>query len=131
MGLDVHAKGMPPYSISYIRYGTFRAELVRKVYGDECYNIFMIPPFIWNETPHEEIQTYIGYWNSVCNEDLDLFLLHSDCDGKFTPQECKRILKALKPIELDLPDRDMSNMLDNWKAMFRHCAKRRVNMYFG
>lgn len=134
MGLDVYAKGMPRYSISYIRYGGLRAAIVRKVYGERCYNIFTTSPWDEIKMTHEEKQANADYWNSVCNDDLDLFLLHSDCDGKFTPKECKAILKAIEPIDVDFDgldfDRKPCNLLDHWKEMFRHCAKRRVNMYF-
>lgn len=134
MGLDVSAKGMPNYSLSYIHYGNFRAEIVRKVYGDRCYEIFTMSPWERSKLTAKEEQEMIDYWNSVCDENLDLFVLHSDCDGKFTPQECKRILKALDPIEVDYPgwdfDRIPCNMLDQWKTMLHHCVKRRVNLYF-
>ena len=128
MGLDVFAKGMPRFSLAYSTYFRLRREIIRKTYGIRCEEIFC-------KLGENVASDDIAYWNSVCNDDLDLFLLHSDCDGKFTPKECRRIYKALEPIEIDMEGwrfdkADRCNMLDQWKFMFQYCAKRRVNMYY-
>lgn len=134
MGLDVVAKGMPRFSLSYSTYYRFRAEIIKAVYGEKCYKIFTIPPFERSKMKYSEEQAYIDYWNSVCSNDLDMFLLHSDYDGHFTPKECRTILKALEPIDIDMPgwdfDRKPCKMIDQWKRMFEHCAKRRVCMWY-
>lgn len=115
MGLDVHAKGMQDYYIGYGRYYQMRREIVLQAYGERCLTIF-------DSVRNSEDD--IAYWNSVCNDDLDIFLLHSDCDGKFTPQECRKILKALDDVHVE------STILDQWRKMFKYCADRRVNMYY-
>ena len=126
MGLDVVAKGMQDYHIGYGRYYQMRREIVLQAYGERCLTIF---------DGDRNSEDDITYWNSVCNDDLDLFLLHSDCDGKFTPKECKQIYKALEPIHIDMEGwgfdiADRCNMLDQWKRMFKYCMDKRVNMYY-
>lgn len=126
MGLDVVAKGMPNFRLAYSTYYMMRRLIIKEAYGDRCEEIFR---------KQYASEDDITYWNSVCNDDLDLFLLHSDIDGKFTAKECKRIYKALEPIHIDMEgwgfDReDRCNMLDQWKRMFKHCMDRRVNMYY-
>ena len=126
MGLDVCAKDMPRFKLSYSTYYRMRLLIIEQAYGEKCVEIFK------KEKPSDED---FQYWKSMCNDDLDLFLLHSDCDGKFTPKECKRILKALEKIYIDMDgwsfDRNESiNMLEQWKLMFEHCVKRRVCMFY-
>lgn len=131
MGLDVVAKGMPRFSLAYSTYYRFRSEIIKTAYGEECQRIFAKP---LAERDKKEWQADADYWNSVCSDDLDLFLLHSDCDGHFTPKECRTILKALEQIDIDMPgwdfDRKPCKMIDQWKRMFEHCAKRRVCMWY-
>ena len=128
MGLDVQAKGMQDYSIGYGRYYQMRRKIILQAYDERCLSIF---------DSDSNSEDDIAYWNSVCNDDLDLFLLHSDCDGKFTPKECRKILKALKHIHIDMEGYGYANigehepnMLDQWRKMFKYCADRRVNMYY-
>ena len=49
----------------------------------------------------------IKQWNQLCNDDLDIFLWHSDCDGKLTPKECKKIYNELRNI--NITDRKQKN----------------------
>ena len=126
MGLDVYARHMPRFSMAYSTFAIMRRLIIGQAYGEKCKEIYS-KDYVTDDD--------IAYWNSVCNDDLDLFLMHSDCDGKFTPKECRRILKALEPIHIDMDgwgfDKSKRcNMLDQWKLMFRHCADKRVNMYF-
>lgn len=69
--------------------------------------------------------------NKLSNNNLDIFLWHSDCDGKLTPKECKLIYNELKNI--DIQDLEYSNeytMHELWLNMLKYCCKNRVNMYF-
>jgi hypothetical protein len=36
-------------------------------------------------------------------EDMKILLNHSDCDGKLTPRECRKIYSAIKTINCDYP----------------------------
>lgn len=74
-------------------------------------------------------------WNQLCNDDLDLFLFHSDCDGKFSWQECRRIYNAIKDLHMDMQGHNYGvmkpyNMLEHWKGIFLYCSKCRVNLYY-
>lgn len=125
MGLDTVAKGLARkdgYHHSYVSYWWFRREIVRKCYGEKCAEIFRKP--IATEEDCEA-------WNKVCDDDLDIFLLHSDCAGKFTPKECRKVYNALCRIETNEDDPEwFSKDLELWKGIFLHCAKRRVNLNY-
>lgn len=136
MGLDVYARGLSDeasFSCGYLTYGSFLMKLCDTAYGDEMGDIYRRMCFtIGSKVTQEEID----YWNGHCNDDLDLLLFHSDCDGKFTPKECRRIYNAIKDLKMDMQGHNYGvmepyNMLEHWKAMFKHCADRRVNMYYG
>lgn len=134
MGLTVKAKCLSAeqtFDCGYVTYGTFIMELVKAAYGERCYNIFrasMLACVPFDEEAEK-------YWNSVCNDDLDLLIFHSDCDGKFTWQECRRIYKAIKDLKSDMQGHNYTvmkpyNMFEHWKEMFRLCWKHRNNMYY-
>lgn len=134
MGLDTRAKGMTydmGYHFGYITYGNFIAEVIEKAYGKRCMDIFRnVVMYGVKATKDDE-----EYWNRVCNNDLDILIFHSDCDGKFTPNECKRIYKSLEPLHSDMTGHNYGtmatyNMFDHWKAIFKYCANRRVNLYY-
>lgn len=136
MGLDVYAKGLSDadsFSCGYLTYGHFLMELAKVAYGDymaEIYKRACFTAFGPDVTEQEA-----RYWDEHCNDDLDLLLFHSDCDGKFTPKECRRIYNAIKDLQMDMVGHNYGqmepyNMLEHWKKMFKHCADRRVNMYY-
>ena len=127
MGLTVRIKGyVGAYDCGYITYGNFIMQLIKKAYGQRCCEIFLHS--LISGKPFSEAEE--TFWNSHCNEDLDLWIWRSDCDGKFTPAECRRIYNSIKGIQMDFGDTQSYNMLDRWKDMFLYCAKKRVNMYF-
>lgn len=134
MGLTASAKGLDGkacFDCGYITYGNFILELIKVAYGEKCYQIFRNAMCASKPFSNEE-ETY---WNSVCNDDLDLLIFHSDCDGKFTPQECRKIYNAMKDLKSDMMGHNYIamepyNMFEHWKAIFKHCADRRVNLYY-
>lgn len=73
--------------------------------------------------------------NELANEDLNLLLLHSDCDGKLTPEECKRIYSVTKDLKCDysqhnyMTDAD-KNQLEVFNRALLYCWKHKVNMWF-
>ena len=131
MGLHVTAKGLTDeseFNCGYITFGKFRIKLAY-AYNEEFGKIY--EKSYERELKPKEIER----WNELCNDDLDIFLLHSDCDGKFTPQECRKIYNAIKDLHIDMQGHNYRvmkpyNMLEHWKAIFKHCADRRVNLYF-
>lgn len=131
MGLDTHAKGLTSetnYSCGYITFGVYRqkvAEAYNKEFG-ELYKKWYIGTITEEECKRA---------NELTNEDLDIFLSHSDCDGKFTPKECKLIYNAMKDLKVEMPGHNYGvmkdyNMHEHWLNIFKHCYKRRVNLYF-
>ena len=93
MGLTIKIKGYEgAYDCGYITYGNFIMRLIKEAYGDVCYEIFQRSLFSGRPfTELDEIE-----WAKHQNDDLELWIWHSDCDGKFTPQECRRIYNAIK-----------------------------------
>ena len=134
MGLDVRAKGLTDetgFSCGYITYGRFIMELIKVAYGEGCYDIYRNSLFDCEPFTEKEVE----YWNARCNDDLDVLIFHSDCDGKFTPTECRKIYNAMKDLHSDMQWHNYGvmkpyNMFDHWKAIFKHCADRRVNLYY-
>ena len=134
MGLDVRAKGLTDetgFSCGYITYGRFIMELIKVAYGEGCYDIYRNSLFDCAPFTEKEVE----YWNVRCNDDLDILIFHSDCDGKFTPTECRKIYNAMKDLHSDMQGHNYGvmkpyNMFEHWKAIFKHCADRRVNLYY-
>ena len=133
MGLTVRIKGYEgAYDCGYITYGNFIMRLIKEAYGIQCHEIFQRSLYTGKPfTKSDEIE-----WAKHQNDDLELWIWHPDCYGKFTPQECRRIYNAIKDLEIpdfyahNYGDVKQYNMLERWKDMFRYCARRRVNMYF-
>lgn len=132
MGLTVCAKGLSEnFDCGYIVYTQFIEELIRKAYGDKMANIFHDEVHFRRNLTEEEVR----YWNDHCNDDLDVLIFHSDCDGKFTPKECRKIYNAMKDLKSDMIGHNYGemtqyNMFERWKSIFKHCADRRVNLYY-
>ena len=91
---------------------------------------------LYKKTFKDELQPEeIKEWNNLCNDDLDIFLWHSDCDGKLTPKECKKIYDAMKDLKVEMQghnyiEMNCYDMHQLWLNMLKHCYKHRVNMYF-
>ena len=133
MGLYAYAKGLSGeerYDCGYITFGVYRqkvAEAFNKQLG-ELYKKY----YRDIKLTKEEIEK----WNKLCNDDLDIFLFHSDCEGKFTPQECKKIYNVIKDLKIEMTGHNHGimkqyNMHEHWLYIFKHCYTRRVNLYFG
>jgi len=141
MGLYAHAKGLSDeecYDCGYITYGHFMMQLAETAYGKEMGDVYKRCQYGWDKElgyDYKWTQEDCDFWNARCNDDLDLFLMHSDCDGKFTPHECRRIYNAIKDLKMEMVGHNYVimkpyNMLEHWKNIFHHCAKRRVNLYY-
>lgn len=131
MGLTVRIKGYEgAYDCGYLTYGNLLMNLVDTMYGEEMGSIFEL----WYTGGDASIEDLKIFTDKV-PEDILMWLRHSDCDGKFTPQQCRKIYNAIKDVHMDMVghnygDMKPYNMLERWKDMFRYCARRRVNMYF-
>ena len=135
MGLVIRAKGFEEdiYDSGYGGFTHFRIA-VAKAYNEEFGKLY--EDWVWcsmthNEFPKEDSDRI----NELANSDLNLLLLHSDCDGKLTPKECKRIYNVTKDLKCDYPQCDYitntdKNQLEVFNRALLHCWKRRVNMWF-
>lgn len=127
MGLDIHIKGLEredTYHCGYITFNLYRKN-VASAYNERLGELY-------KKTFKDELQPEeIKEWNNLCNDDLDIFLWHSDCDGKLTPEECKKNYNELKKLNVkDLPYSDKWTMQKLWLNMLQFCYKHRVNMWF-
>lgn len=134
MGLDTRAKGMPydmGYHGSYSGYYRF-LKAAAHAWNEEFGQLFDK----WTASFGPGLsQADVARWNEICNDDLDILLNHSDCEGKFTPKECRKIynvLKNLKSEDLGHNYTTMTqfNLIEHWAQIFKYCADRRVNLYF-
>lgn len=131
MGLDISVKGLDrkdTYHCGYIRFNLYRKK-VASAYNERLGELY-------EKTFKDELQPEeIKEWNNLCNNDLDIFLWHSDCDGKLTPKECKKIYDAMKDLKVEMQghnyiEMNYYDMHQLWLNMLKHCYKHRVNMWF-
>lgn len=132
MGLDLRAKGYEgeEFSIGYIGFGWIR-RCIANSYNEEFGKLYE-KPYI-NFGFREYTQAEVDRWNEICDDDLDILLNHSDCDGKLTWQECKKIIKALNKIDFKYPDEWRQDYKEKYyilKDMIRYCAENRRTLYF-
>ena len=131
MGLDISVKGLErkdTYHCGYIKFNLYRKK-VASAYNERLGELY-------KKTFKDELQPEeIKEWNNLCNDDLDIFLWHSDCDGKLTPKECKKIYDVMKDLKVEMQghnyiEMNYYDMHQLWLNMLKHCYKHRVNMWF-
>lgn len=123
MGLDFSIKGVKNddcLHCSYLGFYLLRREIVKAYYGEKMHEIY-----IKDNATEKEIE----YWNKHCNDDLDILLMHSDCDGKLTPKESGKIYAVIKDLEFDT-DNPCERQFNIFKNNLLHSKKHRVNIYF-
>ena len=128
MSLDVMIHGRADYNIGYSHFFFFRKMVVKNIYGHDLYKIYTkLEP--WTDKD-------IEIWNSKCDDDLDIFLTHSDCGGQFSVAECKKVRDAMKKYSKkidaldDEDNRYMKEQYKIWFLMFSYCVRHRVIMRF-
>ena len=135
MGLTIRAKGLldeHSYDCGYITFTNFRIA-VAKAYNQEFGELFQKNCYNWFE--HKFTKDDLTRIIELANDDLDIFLEHSDYDGKMTPQECRKVYSVIKDLSVEMIGHNYGamenyNMLEQWKNIFKHCYTRRVNLYF-
>lgn len=135
MGLDIRIKGMSyedTYHNGYITFGLYRSEIA-KAWNSEFGELYdkSRSAFFQGYTDEE-----IHRMNELCHDDLDLFLWHSDCNGKLTWKECRAIYKVMKDLDVKMYGHNYGtmnsyDMHQQWLNMFEYCWKHRVTMWFG
>lgn len=136
MGLCIRATGFNEdiYNSGYIGFTRFRIALA-KSYNQEFGELYEKWLFAgrWGNEPMSKQE--FNRLNKLANDNLDILLQHSDCDGKLTPKECKAIYEVTKDLKCDYPQNNYmtltgKNQLEVFNRALLHCYKRRVNMYF-
>ena len=139
MGLVITAKGFNEtiYDSGYMGFTHFRVA-VAKAYNQEfgeLYEKWIKAVSFGISRLYKMSKEEMERLNELANNDLDLLLLHSDCDGKLTPKECKKIYEVTKNLKCDYPQCNYitdtgKNQLEVFNRALLHCWKRRVNMWF-
>lgn len=134
MGLDIRIKGMSyedTYHCGYFTFGRYRCEVAR-AYNEKLGEIYEKPykNIFYKYTKEDD-----KIWDELCNDDLDLFLWHSDCDGKLTWKECRAIYKVMKDLKVEMTGHNYKtinfyDMHQQWLNMLMFCWKHRVTMWF-
>lgn len=132
MSLDLSAKGYEkePLHIGYIGFGVI-GKCIASSYNEEFGKLYAIQYDNYPFKGYAEEQ--IDRWNEICDDDLDILLNHSDCDGKLTYQECRKIINALDKIDFKYSDEWRQDYKEKYyvlKDMIRYCAKNRKTLWF-
>lgn len=128
MGLDLFAKGIKNIGIGYSRFNFYREQIARiinnemgDIYSNQTLAVICDKPIS---------QTELNRWNELSNDELNLFFYHSDCEGKFTPKECRIVYNILKDLSVENCEEWVKDFHKKWLEVLLHCYKRRVNLYF-
>jgi hypothetical protein len=127
MGLALTAKDyIETLHIGYGGFAFFRKEIA-KAYSEKHGKMYsdMISNFGKTITPE-----FIEEWNKDGNENLDILLWHSDCGGKLTPQESRKIYNELIKLTPKFEDPFYEEFFEDFKDLLQYCYKRRVMLYF-
>lgn len=133
MGLDIEIKGLnreDTYHAGYMRFANYRVK-VAKAFNKTIGEIYEKP---YKHYDYKFTEEDTRRWNEFLpdeNSPMNKFLWHSDCDGKFTPKECKEIYNILKDLNVEETFYNTNyTMHELWLNMFKYCYKHRVNMRF-
>ena len=139
MGLTATAKGLTDetgFDCGYITFGNFRirlAETYDKKSGAAYKKWYFRGGGNFDAAGLDELEQRM--MEELLNKPVGLFLFHSDCEGKMSAKECREVYEDIKDLEMDMVGHNYGvmkpyNMLEHWKSIFLHCARRRVNLYF-
>ena len=135
MGLDIFSSdGVKSFYSSYISFSRMRAFFVLH-YGETLYHVY------------DEILKNLGYcedriWFDLCDKigDLSILISHSDCDGKLTPDECKKLRECLFVDEDKIKASEYSNdeyrtnmikLMYEFIDLIDYAVKNNVELIFG
>ena len=114
--MDVH--------YSYGSHMNFRVALLNATYPDIAEAFANL--VTGSKEAHEKVMTLPD-----TDPDLALFVLHCDCEGDFTPDECRKVADRLDQIELVEAEGDWRyEYLARWQKAFRFCADNKCYMIF-
>lgn len=126
MGLNLCASGYKEtLKIGYGGFMYVRTQIA-KAYSEKHGKLYAELAKNWRDMDMDEFD---AKWSDGCDDDLDLLLWHSDCDGRLRPQECAKIYNALAKLNVEL-EGDYKEFYDELKNVLDHCRKRRVILFF-
>jgi hypothetical protein len=131
MGLDLRVDEYPKeeLSIGYIGFGILR-RVIASSYNKEFGELYDVTYQLFG---NQLTLDQLNRWNEICDDDLDILLNHSDCDGILKYHECRKVIRALDRIAFNYPDdwrQDWKEKYFILKDMIRYCAKNRKRLYF-
>lgn len=132
MGALIYAHNGPDQiSIGYIVFGIFRQQLARS-FSEELGKIYEKPymDMHFKCFSDEDIEK----WDCICPEGLDLFLNVSDCNGKLSFSQCRKVISDLDQYPMCWPADWRTDWLGKYeriKELVRWCAKTRHTLYIG
>jgi len=138
MGLDIYIKGMDRKETYHDSYGSFRyyreavATAYDKDFGELYKKWYQIPNY--NITIEEETDLLFKI-NNVNLGGLDIFLAHSDDEGKLKPKDCKLIYNAMKDLVFEKENLNfriecIDEIHQIWLKMLKYCYQKRKTLYF-
>jgi hypothetical protein len=126
-------------SIGYIGYSMLR-KMVVKAYDEHLGKLYdewfklTISPRDWL-TPYVDlrIERLTNELNEKLPQGLNIFVSHSDCDGTFSPQECREVYAVLKGLELKCEDERDEMLNRKFKGiveLFRLCSEKEIELKY-
>lgn len=126
MGIDLKNRKRN-LRMSYITFGLLR-QCVAYSYNQEMGLLYRkwYNTSITGGLTQQEVDRY----NELNNSDLDILLLHSDCDGRLTRKECKKIYNVIKDIKFDLfPNWEREDLYERFEEL-KQMLKDNYTIYF-
>lgn len=123
MGLDITCKGHKGLYIGYVGFARYRIELLN------TYNKSgkLTAIFLQNNISNDECKL----WEDICKDKaLEKFILHSDCDGKFSYKECKEIYESLEELTPKMEDDWFMEFHLKMIDILKFAYKNRRNVFF-
>jgi hypothetical protein len=125
MSLDIGARWHDGVHIGYGRFNNYRTALAH-AYNPEYGALYEKAVRGIFNSKYRLTKAEDDRWKEIANDDLELFILHSDCDGELSSKECRKIYAVLKMLEPETYKDEHKEFLH----IFKHCAKLRVKMVF-
>ena len=135
MGLDIYSSdGAKDFHITYISFSRMRAFFILH-YGETLYQVY-------NEILKNLGFCNDGVWFDLRDKvgDLSILISHSDCDGKLTSDECKKLRECLFIDEYKIKALEYSNeeyrikmigLMYEFIDLVNYAAENNVELIFG
>lgn len=113
-------------SYGYMSHLNFRKELLQATYPEYKVAFCGLYPPGTSVLPDEWVDEFFKK-----DEGLATFIMHCNCDGHFTPDECEKVYDSLCTVNPDsLKNVWNVNYLKRWKSAFKYCAENSLYLLF-